>query len=63
MDVAMGVAALLWIPGNEVFFWIPWPGWSLLATVGAVVLGVKGVLIGAMLGRGAASETRPTGEP
>jgi hypothetical protein len=63
MDVAMGIATLWWVPGNEAFFWIALPGWSLLATVGAVALGVQGVLIGAMLGRGAASETRPVGEP
>jgi hypothetical protein len=63
MDVAMGVATLWWIPGNEAFFWIAWPWWSLLATVGSVALGVKGVLIGAILARGAASETTPVGEP
>ena len=63
MDVGMSVATLWWISENKAVSWIPWPGWSLLATVGAVAIGVKGVLIGAMLGRGAASETRPTGEP
>lgn len=62
MDVATAAAALAWIVWADGWHWADWQ-WSLLAKAGAVALGVKGFLIGAVVGRWWASGTSRVGDP
>ena len=62
MDLASAGAAVAWIIWADGWHWADWQ-WSLLAKAGAVALGVKGVLIGAVVGRWWASGTGRAGDP
>lgn len=61
-DILCAVAALAWILWGDTWGWADWT-WSWLAKAGAVALGVKGVLVGRLVGRAGATHTTGAGDP
>lgn len=62
LDILSAVGSLAWILWGDTWSWADWT-WSSLAKAGAVALGVKGVLIGRLVGRAGATHATGAGDP